>query len=490
MKKSTYFITFSLAFTLFLGFLFVGCGKTEKNKVSSYQIEVSYDGENSVKGKESVIYQNNSDNALSFLQFNLFANAFKNKDSVVTVAEEERAYYNGESVGDIQILSVKSGGENLTYTFDGDTQEIMKVSLLNEIYPDENVEIDIEFEIKLANINHRLGKGENTINLGNFYPIVSVYENGKGFYHNVYQPFGDPFYSQVASYNVTISCPTKFAVASSGDKVSEKIENGVKSLNFKGENMRDFAIVLSDKFTLQCDKSSVCEVEYYGYEGDMNIQKCLNVAKGAVNYFSKSFGAYPYNKLSVVKNSFVQGGMEYPGLVMISDEADDESLPYIIVHEVAHQWWYGAVGDNQCETAWLDEGLAEMSTLMFFRDNTGYGIDYKQTLDGCLNSYKIYEKVQDKVYGKVDGVMDKQLGKFASSPDYVALSYTKSTLMFSTLEEQLGKKKFLSALKDFYKNFTFKEASRADIIASFSSSSHRNLEGFFDSWLDGKVVIA
>ena len=335
-----------------------------------------------------------------------------------------------------------------------------------------------------------MGKGENTINLGNFYPIVSVYENGKGFYSNVYQPFGDPFYSQVASYNVIISCPEKFKVASSGEKKSEKCENGIKTLNFTGENMRDFAIVLSDKFVSQSGMSSVCDVEYYGYDNDKNLNECLIVAKDAVNYFSKNFGAYPYRKLSVVKNSFVQGGMEYPGLVMISDDAGEESLPYIIVHEVAHQWWYGAVGDNQFETAWLDEGLAEMSTLMFFRDNTDYGVDYKETLDGCLNSYKVYEKVQNKVYGKVDGVMDKRLDKFASSPDYVALSYTKSTLMFSTLEEQLGRKKFLSALKDFYKKFAFKEASRADIIASFSSSSRRNLEGFFNSWLDGKIVIA
>ncbi len=490
MKKSTYFITFSLAFAMFLGFLFVGCGKTEKGKQTSYQIEVSYDGENALKGKEKVIYQNGSDNALSFLQFNLFANAFKDKNSVVTVAEEERAYYNGESNGGIQILSVKSGAQNLSYTFDGQTQELMKVSLPSEIYPDESVEIDIEFEIKLAEINHRLGKGENTINLGNFYPIVSVYENGKGFYSNVYQPFGDPFYSQVASYNVIISCPEKFKVASSGEKKSEKCENGIKTLNFTGENMRDFAIVLSDKFVSQSGMSSVCDVEYYGYDNDKNLNECLIVAKDAVNYFSKNFGAYPYRKLSVVKNSFVQGGMEYPGLVMISDDAGEESLPYIIVHEVAHQWWYGAVGDNQFETAWLDEGLAEMSTLMFFRDNTDYGVDYKETLDGCLNSYKVYEKVQNKVYGKVDGVMDKRLDKFASSPDYVALSYTKSTLMFSTLEEQLGRKKFLSALKDFYKKFAFKEASRADIIASFSSSSRRNLEGFFNSWLDGKIVIA
>ena len=97
MKKSTYIITFTLAFALFLGCLFVGCGKASPKSNTLYVLELDYDGENQLAGSEIVKYSNNTDNALSFLQFNLFANAFKSVDSVVTVAEEERAYYEGES---------------------------------------------------------------------------------------------------------------------------------------------------------------------------------------------------------------------------------------------------------------------------------------------------------------------------------------------------------------------------------------------------------
>ena len=126
---------------------------------------------------------------------------------------------------------------------------------------------------------------------------------------------------------------------------------------------------------------------------------------------------------------------------------------------------------------------------MFFRDNIQYDRDYKELIASCNESYNIYKKVQSKVYGEVDEKMAKPLDKFSSSPEYVALCYTKSTLMFNSLEETLGEKKFEKALLSLYEKYKFQEVSREEFIALMSSSTHRNLEGFFNSWLDGSVVI-
>lgn len=479
MKKYIGVITFSLALFLFLAFFFVGCKGDEVTQNSQYNISIEFDGENTLRGSERVTFENSSDNALDYVQFNLYANAFKDKDKVVTTGDE-RAYYEGFNEGGIQILRVAVEGQDGEFSLSED-DEIMIVSLGREIYPDESALIEIDFILTLANVNHRLGRGENTINLGNFYPILSVYENGVGFYTTLYKPFGDPFYSGVADYQVSISCPEEFIVASSGQGTRE---GNVST--FEGKNIRDFALVLSKDFSSK-KKKGVCEVEYFGYEGDENINECLDLSLKAVEYFSNNFGEYPYEKLTVVKNSFLQGGMEYSGLVMISDEVED--VEYVIVHEIAHQWWYGGVGNNQFEHAWIDEGLAEYSSLMFFRDNGGYGVDYKEYLNACTSSYKLYEKVQNKVYGRVDGVMDKNLDNFLSSPDYVAMAYTKSTLMFNSLEEGLGRGKFLSALRKLYEDYLFKVVSPPEVIACFSSSSHRDLEGFFTSWLHGKTVV-
>jgi aminopeptidase N len=44
--------------------------------------------------------------------------------------------------------------------------------------------------------------------------------------------------------------------------------------------------------------------------------------------------------------------MEYPTLVMTVP------LERAVVHELAHQWWYGLVGDDPWTAPWLDEGFA------------------------------------------------------------------------------------------------------------------------------------
>lgn len=177
----------------------------------------------------------------------------------------------------------------------------MTVVLPSEIYPDENVKICLDYTITLANINHRLGYGENTINFGNFYPIVCVYENG--FVENKFVSNGDPFYSDIANYNVQITYNEKYTMASSGDVIDEKIENGRKTTSVKGEKLRDFCFVLSEKFQKTSNTVDGVTVNYYYYD-DENYEDNLTLSCQVLQEFSNMFGEYPYKTLNVVKTSF------------------------------------------------------------------------------------------------------------------------------------------------------------------------------------------
>ena len=82
----------------------------------------------------------------------------------------------------------------------------------------------------------------------------------------------------------------------------------------------------------------------------------LAAAQTSVSTFSASFGPYPYPELDVVLGAFPDfGGMEYPTIVF--SEVDK----WTVAHEVAHQWWYGLVGNDQYAEPWLDESLATWS---------------------------------------------------------------------------------------------------------------------------------
>jgi hypothetical protein len=73
----------------------------------------------------------------------------------------------------------------------------------------------------------------------------------------------------------------------------------------------------------------------------------------ALEDFSRRFGPYPWPAFSLAITPQLGGGIEYPGHVM-----QGQNTLGVTSHEVAHQWFYGLVGNNQGRDPWLDEGLA------------------------------------------------------------------------------------------------------------------------------------
>ena len=74
----------------------------------------------------------------------------------------------------------------------------------------------------------------------------------------------------------------------------------------------------------------------------------------ALRDFSTRFGPYPWDTFTLAVTPGLDGGIEFPGHVMQGPDTLGRTTP----HEVAHQWFYGLVGDDQGRDPWLDEGLA------------------------------------------------------------------------------------------------------------------------------------
>ena len=494
LNKKTKIISVSLLFLVVLAVVIIICVnglKEEEKPLSTYNMKLSYDDENHVlSGEEEITFINNYDNMFTCLYLHLYPNAFREgaKNNLVSVADTDEVYVDGVSYGNIEIKGVSSEDENLNYNIEGEDSNILKVELPVEVYPDESITFSVEFATTLANVNHRLGYGNNAINFGNFYPVICMYEEGVGFKTDLYHSNGDPFYSEVASYQVEITYPAKYTLASSGSLQSTTEEEGVATSKVSGDKIRDFCFVLSDIFDSVSQKVGSTTLTYYGYEGD-SLSSALEISVKALNTFNELFGKYPYSTLNIVKTNFLHGGMEYPNLVMISDNLEDDEIAYVIVHEIAHQWWYGVVGNDEYNHAWMDEGLTEYSTLLFFEEHEEYNVDTASLVKNATESYKTFVRVYTSVNGEVDTSMDRPLNKFDTQPEYVQCTYTKGMLMFDSIRKSVGDRKFFKALKDYYQGFAYKNASPADMIASFIDSTRVDLEGFFNSWLSGDVVI-
>ncbi len=462
------------------------CAKDGNKSISAYNVFAIYDEEaQTLTGTLNFDYYNDTQNEIKDLKFNLYGNAFREGATYAPVSKtyENKAYYGGKSYGSMEITGVENCAG---WTVAGEDQNVLTVNLIEPIYPEQRVQITISYILTLAKVNHRTGVTKTTVNLGNFYPVLCAY-SAEGFVECPYYYCGDPFLSDCANYSVTLDIPEKYTAASSGKLESESVNDGRKKCLYTLKNARDFAFVLSDKFEVISDTVNGVTVSYY-YVTDTNAQVSLSAAVESIKYFSETFGDYIYPTLSVVQTGFCYGGMEYPALTMIADGLDSDNNIYTIVHENAHQWWYAMVGSDQINNAWQDEGLAEYSTLMFFEKNPSYGFTRTGIVKTATNSYRAFFSVYNQLNGSVDTSMNRKLCDYSGEFEYNNVTYNKGLILFDTLRNSIGDEKFLSGLKSYYKKNVCKIASADELYGCFIKSG-TDLEGFFQSFTEGKILI-
>lgn len=470
---------------------FVLCSNNlaKKDNLGIYKQELYYnDQDHTLDGKEIVDFYNYTDSVLTKAYLHLYPNAFRKgaKASVVSLANTVKAYPNGTSYGDIQIESVSMGEKYLTNEIGGQDENILIVDFGKEIFPDEYVEFEIGFCVKLANINHRLGYGENTINLCNYYPIMCVYENG-AYVTDLYHHNGDPFYSKVSNYEVKITYPQDYTLASTGEQILT-LDNGKTCATITANNVRDFAMVLSKKFNHRQDSFEDIKINYMYYD-DESPDLTVEVIKQVLN-MNKKYGKYPYDTITVCEANFVHGGMEYPSLVLIADNlGDQDTYINVVVHELCHQWWYGVVGNNEYAYGFLDEGLTDFNTALFYDEYPEYGLSSKQIFAGAEKNYINFCKIYKNVDSNFKTDMLRPLNKYNTENEYVYLAYVKGMLMFANLKDMLGDSKMTKCLKYYYNTYAFSEATPNGLVECFNRTSGKNLTSFFESWFNGEVVI-
>lgn len=484
-------IVFAMCITLL-----AGCGKSgelnldkSSKKLNTYTMNLVYNEDNTLTATQTLLYTNRSDTNLDTISFHLYPKAFAQGavHRPVTSANEDKAYPNGVSYGDIDILGVKLDGEVWQHTLAGTDNDILNIGLKDDLEPTDQLSIEIEYKVYVPNINHRFGYGENAINMANFYPVVAVVEDGE-FVLDPYNSNGDPFYTDCANYNVTLSVPSKYKVASTGnqDKVVTTEETNTYTISAKC--VRDFAFVMSEKLEVASATVEDTTVYYY-YYNDENFNDNLQAGVDALTTFNRLFGKYPYSTLSVVKTNFVHGGMEYPNLVYISDAAEGADYTNVIIHEIAHQWWYGVIGSNAFNYPWLDEGLTEYSTVLFYEENPAYGVNTEELVKNTNNSYVTFVDLYTDVLGKVDTSMNRKLDEYNTEPEYVYMTYVKGMLLFDNLCALIGRDVFLSGLQTYYSTYALGNVTPADFVAIMEKSSGRDLDSYINTWVEGKVVI-
>lgn len=450
--------------------------------LNQYDIEVELDYEDKAyRGKQLVTYVNNTGKSLGEIFFHIYPNAFKSLETLPILfkdkIEDPLSYDNGY----IEFSQISRDNEDLGYKIIGQDNTILSIKLDKPLIQGQKVDIYMEYNVKLPSPMDRFGYGERTINLGNWYPIACVYDED-GWNLDPYYNIGDPFYSDLANYNISIKTDKDVIIASSGNIISEVIEDNIKIYEIEGLLIRDFAWLASREFKIAEGKVDGTTIKLYYLDENPNmIKSSLQFSKDSLEVFNRIYGKYPYGAYTVVMTEF-PSGMEYPGIVFISEEYFRyqvvDLLERVIVHETAHQWWYGLVGNDQIDEPWLDESLATYSETIYYKEIYG---DEKAKKYFDYNVKLGYEYGVKYLLG--DSIIYQSLDDFNGWDDYGILVYSKGALFINEIKELFGEETLYEILSTYFNEFKFYNVTSDDFINICEKITKSSFDDLVNKWL-------
>lgn len=325
---------------------------------------------------------------------------------------------------------------------------------------------------------------EGVMALAAWYPILAVYDE-QGWNLDPISPIGDSVYSDIALYEVDVSVPQEVWVIATGVETERQVADGRAHLHFQSGPMRDFFLIASQRFQVVQKIVDGALVNSYYLEGNEDGgTAALDVAADALQVYNKQFGPYPFTEFDVVDTPMRNAlGVEYPGIVLIADslykEIDDPNFFVAVAHEVAHQWWYAAVGNDVFDEPWLDEALTTYSSSLYYEFSLGPAyrdglVEYWQGRFDLLSSDGLDDKVTENL-SYFEGLNNPRV--------YAGIVYVKGALFFKALREKIGDAAFFAALQEYYRVYQYQIARGADLLALFEKHYGQSLEDFYQEWL-------
>jgi hypothetical protein len=169
--------------------------------------------------------------------------------------------------------------------------------------------------------------------------------------------YGDPFVTPVSPrVTVTIRADRRLSYGNTGERIASSADGLTRT--FRATNVRDFVVTASTGYhTRQAVVGD--NVVRVVYRAGFPASAALRAAKNALVKLEAKLGPYPYKVLKVVQSAGAYG-MEGPGIAWIPTGVGTSNLAYLVTHEIAHQWFYGIVGNDQAREPFADEAITDM----------------------------------------------------------------------------------------------------------------------------------
>jgi hypothetical protein len=278
---------------------------------------------------------------------------------------------------------------------------LYEVRLDDELAAGTSTEVALDFTLTLGEGTFdRFGTDDGLSWWGSGAPLLA-WEPGVGWDEDPFVPLlGETASSTVADTTITVSVPDDLAVLMTGDQQPPSAaEDGRRTWTSTEPVARDVSVVVGNFATEERTTPDGLRVTVGVLPGgDLELPQLADWTVQAIADLEARFGAFPYRTLTVPLLPDYGGGIEYPSSIQLA--APDRE---VLVHEVAHMWFYGMVGDDQFRDPWLDEAFATYAESVDFPPQPGYvprALRLPGDVGASIDQFPDDGRYFDTVYGK------------------------------------------------------------------------------------------
>ncbi|EDM45312.1 Zn-dependent aminopeptidase, putative [unidentified eubacterium SCB49] len=487
-------------FTMAVAAFFFG-NVTGQNNTSYWQQHVDYTmdidvdvDKNQYEGEQTIVYTNNSPDALDRVFYHLYFNAFQPGSEMdvrsLTIEDPDKrvgdriSKLSPDEIGYIKPTKLTQDGKKLDFEVVG---TVLEVQLNKPILPGEKTTFKMKWDAQIPLQIRRSGRDNAEgvkLSMSQWYPKMAEYDF-QGWHADPY--IGREFHSPWGDFDVTIHIDKDYTVAGTGysaenvmgDNNYTKVKKGKKgkrTWHFTAPNVHDFTWAADNEYIHdQYQAANGVTLNFY-YKDNPDIKenwKNLQPKTAEMlEYFNENIGPYPFKQYSVIQGG--DGGMEYAMCTLITGERKFGSLMGVTAHELAHTWFQFLMATNEGKHEWMDEGFTTyISNLAMAKINGG------ENLTPQAGAYAGYNYLANS--GK-EQPQTTHADRYASNRVYGIAAYSKGAVFLSQLEYVIGKENVAKSLKRYYDEWSFKHPTPNDFIRVAEKVSGAELDWYLTDW--------
>lgn len=486
-------------------------GPPLSERVVAYRIDGAYDPKaHTVTATETLTYTNRTGQALDRFPFHLYLNGFQPKATWIKEAHRDGSRDFGGNSGweekftganEIRSIEVDGMGDVKAHMRfispdDGnpDDRTVFEVTLPKPVSPGASVTFRIGFKATFPEVVARTGYKRDFLLAGQWFPKVGVWWKGQWNCHQFHA--STEFFADYGTFDVNLTLPSSHHFGSTGVVIGEKDNgNGTKTISVHAEDVHDFAwtadtryVVTEDSVTVPSGKKRILVLMQPGRES--SCRRYIEALKGTMQKFEEWYGPYPYPQITVVDpphGAGGAGGMEYPMFITAGSSWKDlmgMRIPEIVTeHEFGHQYWYGMVGTNEFEEAWLDEGINSYTEVKIM--DALYGKDTSVMAFPFAHAGERHLQRLSYLGAADTDPMTRKGWQFMNGGAYGGITYGKTATVLLTLEHVVGEAKLREAIHTYFMRYRFKHPTAEDFFATINEVTGQDLSWYWDQAVKG-----